>query len=91
MSDIYKFQAKVEKVIFSKEDSSYHIFLFSTSEELPYTNFDITQGYIGTLVGNCIPITEQDLILVEAKVIKNNKIPSPVLYGSLVFFNLFYR
>ena len=73
MNDIYKFQAKVEKVIFSKEDSSYHIFLFSTSEELPYTNFDITQGYIGTLVGNCIPITEQDLILVEAKVIKNNK------------------
>ena len=30
MNDIYKFQAKVEKVIFSKEDSSYHIFLFST-------------------------------------------------------------
>ena len=69
----YEFSARIERVRFYNEENNYAILEFSTQEDLPSCKYIPLVGYVGVLVGNCIPVAEMDQVKVVAKQVENQK------------------
>lgn len=72
MSETYSFCAEIRKVVFESDTSDWKVLQFSTKEPIPISKYEYG-NYYSTMVGNCIPVSNGDLVKVVVKLGNNTK------------------
>ena len=84
MSETYSFCAEIRKVVYESDTSDWKVLQFSTKEHIPISKYEYG-SYYATMVGNCIPVSNGDMVKVVVKLVNNAKYGQQFEIQSLQF------